>query len=217
MSIAITLPDIFLSFNKRDFAKYADDFTLKPGGIYVFYNESDECIYVGKSKRLASRLRTHFSSSPFAEEIDRIDVYSVENPLDRELYETYTINALGGIYNKAKVYINEGANPLIADEIDTLEFEIELLRKEREGVVEDLRQVTLILHPPAPRKYSNITQDISRSYVDYVNYIRPDAHSTKLAREESEHRRLTSRLSEIDEEIVELNAKITEYLRKLIT
>jgi len=217
MPISITLPDVFLTFNRRDFHKYEDDFELHPGGVYVFHNEEGACIYVGKSKILATRLRTHFASSPFASEIATVTIYAIDNPLEREIYETYAINTLGGIYNKAKIYGNGVSNPLIADEIDTLTYELEALEKEREGIAEDLRQVEGLLHPPVPKMFANITNDISTTYYDYVDFYMPDVHSEKLAQEEHEFRRLTHRLSEVDEEVSELNDRISEYLSSLIT
>lgn len=217
MSINITLPDVFLTFNKRDFHKHEDDFELRPGGVYVFHNEEGACIYVGKSKMLTARLRTHFASSPFASEIATVTIYSIDNPLEREIYETYAINTLGGAYNRAKVYANKPTNPLIADEIDTLTFELESLRKEREGVAEDLRQVESVLHPPVPKMFANTTNDISTTYHDYVDWHMPDVHSEELAQEEYDFRKLTWRLEEIDSEMQEISSAISEYLAKLVT
>ncbi|MCK1994213.1 nucleotide excision repair endonuclease [Peribacillus muralis] len=88
------------------------DFHLIPrdkGGIILFYNERDELIFVGKARKLRPRVKKHFEDnvSPIKEhrnEVKKIDILIVEDPMEREIYETYMINSLRAKYNVDKVF-----------------------------------------------------------------------------------------------------------------
>ena len=88
------------------------DFHLIPrdkGGIFLFYNINDELLFVGKARKLRQRIKKHFEDnvSPIKmhrDEVYRIDISYVEEPMDREIYETYIINALQSKYNIEKVF-----------------------------------------------------------------------------------------------------------------
>jgi excinuclease UvrABC nuclease subunit len=88
------------------------DFHLIPrdkGGIFLFYNINDELLFVGKARKLRQRVKKHFEDnvSPIKnhrDEVYRIDVCIVEEPMDREIYETYIINTLKSKYNVEKVF-----------------------------------------------------------------------------------------------------------------
>ena len=88
------------------------DFHLIPrdkGGIFLFYNINDELLFVGKARKLRQRIKKHFEDnvSPIKmhrEEVYRIDISYVEEPMDREIYETYIINTLQSKYNIDKVF-----------------------------------------------------------------------------------------------------------------
>lgn len=88
------------------------DFHLIPrdkSGIFMFYNINDELLFVGKARKLRQRVKKHFEDNVSAikmhrDEVYRIDVCVVDNPMDREIYETYIINELQSKYNIDKVY-----------------------------------------------------------------------------------------------------------------
>jgi excinuclease UvrABC nuclease subunit len=87
------------------------DFHLIPrdmGGIFMFYNDKDELLFVGKARKLRPRIKKHFEDTvsvmkDYRDEVTRIDVCLIENPVHREIYETYIINELKAKYNVDKV------------------------------------------------------------------------------------------------------------------
>ena len=88
------------------------DFHLIPrdkGGIFLFYNINDELLFVGKARKLRQRIKKHFEDnvSPIKmhrDEVYRIDICLVEDPMERDVYETYIINTLRSKYNIEKVF-----------------------------------------------------------------------------------------------------------------
>ena len=81
------------------------------GGIFMFYNKSDELLFVGKARKLRQRVKKHFEDnvSPIKahrHEVFKIEVCIVEEPMDREIYETYVINKLKARYNVDKVFFD---------------------------------------------------------------------------------------------------------------
>ena len=79
------------------------------GGIILFYNINDELLFVGKARKLRQRVKKHLEDNvsplkPHREEVYRIDVSFVEDPMEREIYETYLINKLEAKYNVDKVF-----------------------------------------------------------------------------------------------------------------
>ncbi|PFK31232.1 nucleotide excision repair endonuclease [Bacillus cereus] len=88
------------------------DFHLFPrdkGGIFMFYNINDELLFVGKARKIRQRIKKHFEDnvSPIKnhrDEVYRIDVCIVEDPMEREIYETYMINEFQAKYNVDKVF-----------------------------------------------------------------------------------------------------------------
>ncbi|WP_078380476.1 nucleotide excision repair endonuclease [Sutcliffiella halmapala] len=79
------------------------------GGIFLFFNINDELLFVGKARKLRQRVKKHFEDnvSPIKnhrDEVYRIDVCIVEDPMEREIYETYIINELESKYNVDKVF-----------------------------------------------------------------------------------------------------------------
>lgn len=88
------------------------DFHLIPrdkGGIFLFFNKNDELLFVGKARKLRQRIKKHFEDtvSPIKthrDEVHKIDICIVEDPMEREIYETYIINKLRSKYNVDKVF-----------------------------------------------------------------------------------------------------------------
>lgn len=79
------------------------------GGLILFYNKQDELMFVGKARKLRQRVKKHLEDtvSPIKDhrdEVFRIEVCIVEDPMEREIYETYMINTLQAKYNVDKVF-----------------------------------------------------------------------------------------------------------------
>ncbi|MBO1510081.1 nucleotide excision repair endonuclease [Metabacillus bambusae] len=79
------------------------------GGIILFYNKNDELLFVGKARKLRQRVKKHLEDtvSPIKNhrnEVYKIDVCVIEDPMERDIYETYIINKLQAKYNVDKVY-----------------------------------------------------------------------------------------------------------------
>ncbi|WP_338448856.1 nucleotide excision repair endonuclease [Niallia oryzisoli] len=79
------------------------------GGIFLFYNINDELLFVGKARKLRQRIKKHFEDnvSPIKmhrDEVYRMDICLVDDPMEREIYETYIINKLHAKYNIEKVF-----------------------------------------------------------------------------------------------------------------
>lgn len=79
------------------------------GGIILFYNNKDELLFAGKARKLRQRVKKHFEDtvSPIKDhrnEVKQISVIIVEDPMEREIYETYIINTQRAKYNVEKVF-----------------------------------------------------------------------------------------------------------------
>jgi len=121
IEISIPNPDITITQRKQNLKEDEPqiepiygfiDFHLIPrdkGGIFLFYNVNDELLFVGKARKLRQRIKKHFNDnvSPIKmhrDEVYRIDICLVEDPMEREIYETYIINQLQSKYNVDKVF-----------------------------------------------------------------------------------------------------------------
>ncbi|MBB4824330.1 excinuclease UvrABC nuclease subunit [Sporosarcina luteola] len=119
ISITIPKPDVTIRQRKQE----PSDAPIKPicgfvdlheiprdkGGIILFYNGEDELLFAGKARKLRQRVKKHLEDnvSPIKEhrnEIKKISVLLVEDPMEREIYETYIINTLRAKYNTDKVF-----------------------------------------------------------------------------------------------------------------
>jgi excinuclease UvrABC nuclease subunit len=114
--INITIPTPDVTITKQVAPELSNiygftDFHLIPrdkGGIFMFYNDKEELLLVGKARKLRPRIKKHFEDtvSPIKDhrnEVTKIEVCMVEDPVDREIYETYIINELKSKYNIEKV------------------------------------------------------------------------------------------------------------------
>jgi len=114
--IIITIPTPDLSITKEEAPVLSNiygftEFHLIPrdqAGIFMFYNDQNELLFVGKARKLRPRIKKHFEDTVSVikdntDEVTRIDVCVVENPVHREIYETYIINELKAKYNIDKV------------------------------------------------------------------------------------------------------------------
>jgi len=121
IKISIPTPDITITHRKqtpkenepeiKDIYGFID-FHLIPrdkGGIFLFFNNKDELLFVGKARKLRQRSKKHFEDtvSPIKkhrDEVYKTDICLVEDPMEREIYETYIINKLQSKYNVEKVF-----------------------------------------------------------------------------------------------------------------
>jgi excinuclease UvrABC nuclease subunit len=121
IKIEIPTPDVII-IKQPNLGKYNEpnissvygfvEYKLIPNnvaGIYMFFDENDELLYCGKADNLRQRIIRHFQDSVSSiryhrDEVYKIAVFYVEDPLEREIYETYIINKLQAKYNIDKIF-----------------------------------------------------------------------------------------------------------------
>ncbi|UOY93353.1 nucleotide excision repair endonuclease [Ectobacillus sp. JY-23] len=79
------------------------------GGIFMFYNKQEELLFAGKARKLRQRIKKHFEDNvspmkPYREEVYKIRVCIIEDPTERDIYETYIVNKYRAKYNVDKVF-----------------------------------------------------------------------------------------------------------------
>jgi excinuclease UvrABC nuclease subunit len=79
------------------------------GGLILFFDANDELLYVGKARKLRPRIKKHFEDNVSPIKMHRNEVYKiavcvVEDPMEREIYETFIVNKLQAKYNIDKVF-----------------------------------------------------------------------------------------------------------------
>jgi excinuclease UvrABC nuclease subunit len=79
------------------------------GGLILLFNANDDLLYVGKARKLRPRVKKHFEDTvspikPYRDDVFKIAVCIVDDPMEREIYETYIINKLQAKYNVDKVF-----------------------------------------------------------------------------------------------------------------
>ncbi|OBR69122.1 nucleotide excision repair endonuclease [Paenibacillus oryzae] len=114
--ILITVPKPDVTIYKQEEPKLSHingftDFhliTREEGGIFMFYNDRDELLFVGKARKLRPRIKKHFEDTVSVmknhrDEVVKIEVCIVNDPVHREIYETFIINEHKAKYNVDKV------------------------------------------------------------------------------------------------------------------
>lgn len=76
------------------------------------------CLYVGKTKNLLKRLHQHRQHSKFYRSVYQIEFYVNSNEYEKEMLETFLINQLKPIYNKAKTYYKQEDYEWMLQEIE---------------------------------------------------------------------------------------------------
>ncbi|WP_379968802.1 nucleotide excision repair endonuclease [Ectobacillus sp. sgz5001026] len=115
ITIQIPKPDVTISKQKDPEQSNIygfTDFHLIPrdkGGIFMFYNKDKELLFVGKARKLRPRIKKHFEDSVSVVKMNRDDIVKiavclVDDPMEREIYETYIINKLHAKCNVDKVF-----------------------------------------------------------------------------------------------------------------
>jgi len=104
--INVTLPEKYGRFNIDNYSEIKNN--LK--GVYFFFNNKDELVYVGKTENVKNRVRHHWfgitNTKHYFDEFNYVDVYEVDCAIERDLYETYFINKEDAAYNLSKKFRN---------------------------------------------------------------------------------------------------------------
>lgn len=115
IQITAPTPDVTITKQQSPTVSHIYGFTdfhlisREKGGIFMFYNASGQLLFVGKARKLRPRIKKHFEDNvsvmkDHREEITTIEVCIVEDPVHREIYETYLINEHKATYNVDKVF-----------------------------------------------------------------------------------------------------------------
>lgn len=86
--------------------------TREKGGLFFLYNADNELLFVGKARKVRQRIKKYFDGNVaplnnHKHEVHKIEIYEVEDPMAREIYETYAINAFRAKYNTEKVFFRD--------------------------------------------------------------------------------------------------------------
>lgn len=83
--------------------------------VYMFLNNEEEVIYVGKSKNLNNRLIQHFEYSKdiWKKEVEFIEIYEFEDGATMGIYEIYLIDKFKPKYNKNDKYLNTNSKLIL--------------------------------------------------------------------------------------------------------
>lgn len=126
--ISITLPNEYIQ-DKPTTIKSSAKYTY--GGVYVFFNEDNEALYVGKTQNFKSRFADHFYDSRFFKEAAYARLYEVKDEFERDIYETQAIREFDPIFNKAKVY----------HRLDEIDFELSVIEAEAEELIASIKEL----------------------------------------------------------------------------
>jgi len=218
VAIQVTLPDDKITFKKAEFGDYRELLSVKCGGVYSLYDKDNRCLYVGQSKNLISRLSNHFNiPSAYRDAIDYVTIYFAADPYEREIYETYAISALGGIYNKAKSFKARGKLRCQVELIEDLKYELRTLKTLRHDILEELDALEVHYAEPEYKIYNNnFTGGLAKGHEDDIQFKHDDEDYLEWRQEyEDEKQQLNERLEEIDEEIRGIRRKIKNLLERL--
>ncbi len=95
-------PSCFTELTRMKSARPSIDHIPNTPGVYLFYGESGELLYVGKSKTMRTRVQSHFSSPDerrLCRHVHRIDVQKTAGELGALLLESRLIKDLRPLYN----------------------------------------------------------------------------------------------------------------------
>jgi hypothetical protein len=220
MAIKISLPETYTEFIPSELEVQQLD--EKPNGVYVLFDSNDRCLYVGQSGSLPTRLRTHLNgkgtAEDFYEDIAKIRIYFIDDPYEREIYETYAITYFKGEYNRAKSYTRIGILRSTREYIDDLKLELDILKTRRSDLFEEYKSYQHATKEPNYNKWNNFTGDYSNAYLDSVLEDRSDPEYEIDEVDEEAFlyvRQLRTELREVDEELASVKAKIRETTAKL--
>lgn len=102
---------IIIEIPRDDICINVDDYANIPagmGGIYRFYGDSDNILYVGKTNDLKRRIKDHIESLTNTINLSHgfytVKCFYVDCPVERDIYETWLINKLKPPLNSQKTY-----------------------------------------------------------------------------------------------------------------
>lgn len=139
MVIIITEPKEYVELSVDDIEKQSPIY----GGFYYFYDKYDEIIYVGKTKCFHKRFMSHRRKSYFFAHVSKIRAYHVSDEVERDIYETYFINAYRPQYNIAKKWDSAAETDYLED-IALIEEELAELESERDALMEELAELDVV-------------------------------------------------------------------------
>lgn len=214
--IEIVLPDFDLTFIYGTLRNHQDTLMLNPGGVYAFYDDIGECLYVGKSKQLYKRLRSH-KHSEFSDEIYKVAVIYVTNPTYRDIYETYAIKVLAPSYNRDKVYVKTEPRRIIG-RINATYLIIDELKTTLRSFKDVRRELLAELVPPNRRRYNNNFSDdetaLSEGFYEYIEDLsRFNSQNKSETAHEIDH--LTDEISGVESELSKQRRLLTELYESL--
>jgi len=220
MAIKISLPDTYIEFTPAEID--TQQLTEKSNGVYVLFASDDRCLYVGQSCALDKRLKTHLSgkgtAEDFYQDITKIRVYFVDDPYEREIYETYAITYFKGEFNRAKSYTRMGVLRSNREYFDDLNLELELLKIRREDILEEYKSYEHVTREPKYQKWNNFTGEYSKSYLESVVDDRTDPEYELEESDEDDFiykRQLRQDLREVNDEISAVKQKLRETAAKM--
>ena len=185
MAINISMPPISMEFPSVLLRTHYEKLSII-GGIYFLYDKDGTLLYVGQTKNFYTRLSQHLAgrdnSRWFSDMIHIIRLYCVDDPFEREVYETYAINEYKPSYNSSKVFRRKKTSA-------------ELIKEEKVSILRDER-----------RSLSAENIDIQERFDDLIAYSDDDLTYEDMSEWGTllQNRR---RISEIDREIGLINKK----------
>lgn len=207
MRYVIEIPPISTSLKLRNF----DRLSHSARGVYVFRDEFGGYLYVGQSKTLRKRILTHVRESLFRTYIASVDLYFIDDSLDREICETILINQLRPTYNRAKVF----GTP--EDDVANIISEIYELEAERVRLCEELEELFYWVYRGYAGEYTSdpdleelLTSPLEDDYYEY--YTDEDEMQRAILGEDL---RSIDRIQEIRHRIRRISRRIN-WLRKKI-
>lgn len=115
MEIKINIKSKPIIISKDNFISKDTD---RLNGVYVMLDDLRICLYVGKTKDLLKRLHQHRRHSEFYRSVYQIEFYINSNEYEKEMLETFLINELKPVYNKAKTYYKQEDYEYMLQEIE---------------------------------------------------------------------------------------------------
>jgi len=165
------------------------------GGVYAFYSKEGYLIYIGKTASFKQRMNYHLSDG-YKKLISRMEVFRLDNEIDREIYETYLINKWKPLFNIKKTFSYSPLSKMLKefDPFESVEeiincysdgYNFDFIRKidsnnEHLGVKEVCNAIDEILTEPM------IKSDVRNKLSDYgynVNEIMKKAEFDEMLKE----------------------------------
>ncbi|WEY98890.1 GIY-YIG nuclease family protein [Bacillus subtilis] len=183
--IQITIPENYKTARPRDI-KNKNEFDR--AGVYVFFDEDNTPLYVGKSVSFKRRFVDHSRNSEFYYLASYVRLYEIDNDYERDIYETEMIRQFDPLYNKAKMYHRR-------KEVEEALSEIEI---RAEDLIAEIRE----LHEDIGEKYERAEET---DYITGHKVIADCAPSNEIQLGEVLY--LNRRINELKDELKKLYAK----------